>query len=207
MDNALDALPVVEWEVASRPLAGELLSGDTHVVASSAHQIIVGVIDGLGHGPEAAAAADAAAAAIVRHATQPLIDVAQCCHEELRNTRGVAMSIAAFAPEAQTMSWLGVGNVEGVLFRANERADSPRETLLARGGVVGYRLPALRVAVLPVCRDDVLVFATDGIKSAFSTESPLGLSVRNAADGLLARFAKQSDDALVLVVRYRGFAR
>lgn len=205
MDNARNALPMLEWEVASRPLAGELLSGDVHVVASAAHQIIVGAIDGLGHGPEAAAAAGAAAAAIARYAAQPLLEVAQRCHEELRNTRGAAMSIAAFALEAGTMSWLGVGNVEGVLFRANP-AGSAREALVSRAGVVGYRLPALRVAELEVCRDDVLVFATDGIEPSFSFESPVGLSARCAADALLARFSKPSDDALVLVVRYRGFS-
>jgi negative regulator of sigma-B (phosphoserine phosphatase) len=50
----------------------------------------------------------------------------------------------------------------------------------------------------------VLVFATDGVRSDFSTYSPLGRDVQDTADAMLARYGKQTDDALVLVARYLG---
>src|SRR5438067_1235314 len=75
----------------------------------------------------------------------------------------LAMSVAAISGEGHTMSWLGVGNVEGSLFRRSEGSRPSRESLLLRGGVVGYQLPKLLPSVVPVDPGDTLVFVTDGI--------------------------------------------
>ena len=65
------------------------------------------------------------------------------------------------------MTWLGVGNVQGVLMRADAQKGSVQEVLLLRGGVVGSQLPALQAAVLPIAKGDTLVFATDGVRGEF----------------------------------------
>src|SRR2546428_12006154 len=57
--ETLDKL-IVEWGVASQTLAGEVQSGDKHVVKSFPHGALLAAIDGLGHGEEAAAAANMA---------------------------------------------------------------------------------------------------------------------------------------------------
>ena len=49
---------MIEWGVASRALPGETRSGDLHVVESFAGGALVAAVDGLGHGEEAADAAD-----------------------------------------------------------------------------------------------------------------------------------------------------
>ena len=73
------------------------------------------------------------------------------------------------------MTWLGVGNVEGVLIRADTRATPAAESVLLRGGVVGYQLPALQASVVPVSRGDLLILATDGIrKEPVVVEGPDG---------------------------------
>ena len=101
------------------------------------------------------------------------------------------------------MTWLGVGNVQGVLVRA-DRKNGAQETLLLRGGVVGDRLPPLQAAVLPVAKGDLLVFATDGVRTDFTrTLSPLE-NPQRAADRILKSFSNGSDDALVLAMRITG---
>jgi hypothetical protein len=94
-----------------------------------------------------------------------------------------------------------VGNVEGILLRAN---GEPRETLLLRGGIVGYRLPNLRPVTLPIVEGDTLVFATDGLRSGFAQDLSLGQTPQAMADRILADYSRGTDDALVLIARYAG---
>jgi negative regulator of sigma-B (phosphoserine phosphatase) len=197
---------ILEWAVAGRPIHGERLSGDTHVVATTPNGMLVAVIDGLGHGTQARIAARAAADAAIRYADAPLTEIVRHCHEEIRTTRGAVLSLAFFRPEDDTMTWLGVGNVTGMLFRENKagvRSDR-YEGLFAQGGVVGYRLPPLCIRTLAIRANDTLIFATDGIADGFSIERPIARSPKRVADEILARYGKTTDDALVLVARYAG---
>src|SRR2546425_10994289 len=111
--------PFLEWGVATFALAGASLSGDRHVVLPTPKGGLVGVVDGLGHGQEAAAAADIAVATLCHHAEEAIIGVFQQCHERLRRTRGVVMSLASFTRAPGTMTWMGIGNVEGLVCRAS----------------------------------------------------------------------------------------
>jgi negative regulator of sigma-B (phosphoserine phosphatase) len=194
----------IEWSVASRPLPGQPASGDLKVVKAFSDGVLVAALDGLGHGEEAATAAAVAASTLEMHAAEPVITLVQRCHEALRATRGVAMSVASFNLTRRLITWLGVGNVEGVLIRrdfARAEADVP---LLLRAGVVGFQLPSLDVETLPVYTGDTLIFATDGIHSDFARVLARSFPPQRAAEKILARYGKATDDALVLVARYLG---
>jgi hypothetical protein len=196
--------PLIEWGVAAQPLEGEAESGDLHVVQPYPKGVLVAAVDGLGHGPEAAAAARSAVLTLEGYAHEPVISLIKRCHERLIRTRGVVMSLASFNALDNTMTWLGVGNVEGLLLRADAAASPPRENVLLRGGVVGYQLPALRASILPVTRGDVLILATDGIRGGFVEDVTLSDPPQQIAEHILARRAGGTDDALVLVARYLG---
>jgi hypothetical protein len=191
---------VVEWGTAGAALEGDR-SGDAHVVAAFPHGALVAAIDGLGHGPEAADAAEEAARILAAHAGEPLDVLVRRCHDALRRTRGAVLSVASFDARVGAMTWVGVGNVEAILLRA---APGGRESLATRGGVVGYQLPPLRSAVLPVREGDTLVLATDGIRSGFVAELAPGPAPEALAQAILAGHARGSDDALVVVARYLG---
>src|SRR2546425_459989 len=185
---------VIEWAVAELVLPGQTESGDRCLVTATSEGGLVAVVDGLGHGAEAAGAAKAAVSSLERHAQDPIIQLIRSCHRSLAGTRGVVMSVA-------------VGNVEGVLLRAQAAASPRREMLLLRGGVVGVHLPALAAAILPVARGDVLILATDGVRNNFSIDPfAHGDSPQQLADRILAGGGTKTDDALVLVARYLGAA-
>jgi hypothetical protein len=57
---------------------------------------------------------------------------------------------------------------------------------------------------IPVETGDLLIFATDGIRSAFTRALPLTGSPLEMADYILAEHRRGTDDALVLVARYQG---
>ncbi len=194
-------LPVT-WGLAGSALEGE--SGDLHVVAGFPHGVLVAVIDGLGHGPEAATAAKEAAWILESQPGEPIPDLVQRCHEGLRRTRGAVMSLASFNSQGSSMTWMGVGNVEGILLRAGLAAQPARESISLRGGVVGYQLPALRPSAVPISPGDTLILASDGIRSAFLSGLRIQGSPQQIAEAILARYARGTDDALVLVARYEG---
>ncbi len=99
-----------------------------------------------------------------------------------------------------------MGSVEGVLLRADVKMDPPRDEVLVYAGVVGMQWPSLRTSVIPVAAGDTLVLATDGIRSGFAEGLVLENPPQQIADSILARDVKGTDDALVLVARYRGGA-
>ena len=197
---------IVEWGVASQTLAGEVQSGDKHLVKVFPHGVLLAALDGLGHGEEAAAAANMAVRVLQSSENESVISMLKRCHEQLRSTRGVVISLAAFNAVEETMTWVGVGNVEGILLKADPAANPGYEYLTLRSGVVGTRLPLLHAAIVPVKRGDTLIFATDGIRPEFAQRRALGAGPQQIADRILAQYAKGTDDALVLVARYVGEA-
>jgi negative regulator of sigma-B (phosphoserine phosphatase) len=198
------AQPILDWGVSGCAISSERESGDAHFVAAFPQGALVAVIDGLGHGPEAAEAAEKAIEVMRHCAQEPVTEIILRCHAELRKTRGAVISLASFHIGMRTMTWLGVGNVEGFLFRAGLGGSGVRESLLLRGGVVGYQLPPLRSVSLPVLPGDILAFATDGISGGFGDRLPLDRSPQQIASEILRLYNKETDDALILVARYLG---
>jgi negative regulator of sigma-B (phosphoserine phosphatase) len=196
--------PLLEYGVAQFAVPGENASGDLHLVRCNRERALVAAIDGIGHGEEAANAAKVAAEILNRSMSEPIISSVECCHEKLRSTRGVVMSLASIDQANGMMTWLGVGNVQGVLLRARDRERRMQENLLLRAGVVGSQLPPLQGTVVRVARGDTLVFATDGIRGDFIEGLSAMENPQRAADRILQTHRTGNDDALVLVVRLTG---
>jgi phosphoserine phosphatase RsbX len=192
----------IEWGVAAQTMAGEADSGDLAVVEPFSGGVLVGAIDGLGHGTEAAEAARLAASTLAGQAFEPVASLIRRCHDALLETRGVVMSLASFNSADSTITWTGVGNVTAMLVRVGPADQSRREDLLLRGGVVGFQLPALSEQVLAVAPGDTLLLATDGVRPEFAEGLVLGPPPQELADRILAQYLKGGDDALVLVAQF-----
>lgn len=194
----------IEWSVASLPHPQQLVSGDLHLVSPSSRGVLIAVVDGLGHGDDATLAARAAIAVLAEHAAEPLVPLMQRCHRALQNTRGAVMTLVAIDTEAGTAALLGVGNVETVVLRANPDARPRRHSVLLRGGVVGYQLPALQVEVVPFAAGDVVAFATDGVREDFADELNVTEPMAQLVDRAMAKKFRGTDDGLVLACKYLG---
>lgn len=196
-----DTTAALEWEVAAAPAPGENVLGDRAVVIFVDGHVIVGAVDGLGHGVQAAAAAEAAASVLNQSAGRDPVATVLDCDHALRDTRGAAVSLAWIDVREHEMTWLGVGNVEARLLHGAEPS-APTESLLLRAGIVGHTLPPLSAQTVRIARGDVLIFATDGIRRDFADSLVPSGSCREIAERILQRYVVGSDDALVLVVRY-----
>lgn len=202
MMKAGETVAGMEWAVAQRPCPGEWVSGDAHVVREFPEGVLFAVIDGLGHGPEAARAASIASSNLhTRPDPDPAAAIMQC-HEALRGSRGVVLTVAAYYPSRQLLEWSGIGNIESILWHLPGRADGRRESVASRGGVVGYQVPRLHVTRLEVAPGDICCLATDGISTAFVEKTPPYMEPHYLAEHILAGYARDNDDALVLAVRF-----
>lgn len=192
----------LDWGVATRAFPGEKKSGDKHFVARTSTGWLLAVADGLGHGPEAAVASRALVKVLERHTEEAPVELIRLCHEALKNTRGSAAAVVTIDRERCLLSWSGVGNVEGVIRHAPP-ASLPTQYITMRGGIVGYRLPGLLSSFLQLQDGDTLVLATDGIEGDFVRAVDLPYPPDKLARHILEHYAKPTDDALVLVARWR----
>jgi negative regulator of sigma-B (phosphoserine phosphatase) len=203
--NRIAASKIIDWCVAARPISGQTVSGDLHLVKALDTGVLLAVVDGVGHGNEATDVAETAVDVLEKNAGEGIVHLVWCCHQALENTRGVVLTVAYLDALNNTISWVGVGNVEGRLLRRNGGIRGHAvESVLLRGGLVGYRLPPLYVSSAPLCVGDLLVFATDGIAPGFESDLYIAQSPGRIADSILNRHFKGTDDALVLVARYLG---
>jgi serine/threonine protein phosphatase PrpC len=195
----------VVWAVAEAALPGELQSGDRCLIRPSPGGMLIAVVDGTGHGAAAAAVAKIAIATLEAHVRETPLALLVRCHEELKGTRGAVMTIAYVDHHDQTLTWLGVGNAEALLFHG--RTGAPPDRALLRNGVVGYQLPAMRAEVVPLKPGDTLIIVTDGITAEFSDAVVLHDDPQRIAVDILEKHRKGHDDALVVVARYLGVER
>jgi negative regulator of sigma-B (phosphoserine phosphatase) len=196
----------IEWSVAARALPGQDSSGDQAVAIDvGGRAVVFGVIDGLGHGPAAAAAARRAASVVGQHVAQPLDQVLDACHRDVAATRGAAMTLARIDFDTSTLRWAGVGNVTAALVSRTPSGLAATSFVRLISGIVGYRMPRLRTPeAIEMRPGHLLVMATDGITEGHLDGLDFAASADAIADRILGEHTRVTDDALVLVARHRG---
>jgi hypothetical protein len=192
-------------------LGGSGVSGDAYLVRPGPESDLIAVIDGLGHGPQAAAAADAAVACLTGAESLSVVALMTACHNELRKTRGVSMSLVQLRRgQPLRLSWLTVGNISGAIV-THDAQGTARRRVPMRGGIVGLSLPPLHPLEVELPARATLLMATDGVGEAgldldvpppgrIGPSSHLG-ELQRLADEILAAAARGKDDALVVAAR------
>jgi phosphoserine phosphatase RsbX len=204
--NDAAATPFLDWAVAGRPLPGQPVSGDLAAVQVTRSRCVVAVIDGLGHGPEAAEASALAAGVIERHRAEPLEAMLLLVHERLVESRGAAATLAIVDGDTGVLEWLGVGNVDGTIVRADETARPRTNGVFLCRGILGYQQPPDIRAREPIQLEDgdCIVIATDGVRGDLAADVRRETPVDRLAAAMLDAHATPDDDALVFVARYRA---
>lgn len=178
---------------------GETACGDAWALARAGGRILAMVADGLGHGPQAAEAARAALGALEHAAANGPEAVIEEAHGRLRALRGAAVAVAELDPTAQSLSYVGVGNISGIL-----ATEGKRQALVSHNGTVGHELRKVQRFEYRAPPGSTLVMTSDGIATGFDLAKYPGILARPPAilAGALYRdFRRTRDDATVLVVR------
>lgn len=177
-------------------MPGETACGDACRFWLGPDRIVMTVADGLGHGPGAAEAAGAALRCVGALRQQPCAAIFAECDHRLLRTRGVALAVAIVEPRRQRLTLATVGNIRAVLLSEG------RELHLGGApGIVGAGFNGLAPERVDLVPGDLLLLYSDGLEEFLPlNELPLErLSAHEIAETALARWARNTDDAGILV--------
>lgn len=178
---------------------GERVCGDGWAMAFHGTQAAVVVADGLGHGPDAAEAAQAALAGFADDPMRAPREQLQATHARLRATRGAAVMLVHADAAAGAVRSAGAGNVVARLV-----SGVSDRTLLCQHGTAGITIRTPQEASTPWPDHALLVVFTDGIESRWRPEPLMPLLGRDpalAAAVLVRDHCRGRDDATVAVLR------
>lgn len=177
----------------------ERLCGDGWAfVCDAQQQARMLVVDGLGHGPDAEIAADAAIAAFADGAGSPE-DLLNRAEIAMRGTRGGAAAAAVIDAGSGRLEYAGIGNIAGTIV-----SDERRAGLMSHHGILGGQMRKAKMLRYDWPAEATLVLHSDGLQSRWSLDGYAGWRIRHPAvvAGLLYRdFARGNDDITVLVLR------
>jgi serine phosphatase RsbU (regulator of sigma subunit) len=181
---------------AARAYPGEPVNGDAWQVDRQGERVRISVIDGLGHGTEAARAASAAISFLEAHPDLDLAAAIEGCHRALAGTRGAAIGIATIDPSAQRLRFAGVGNIEARLWQGGQE-----KRLSSARGIVGATLPRIRPDELELEEVWRLVIHSDGVSARFRLGDLLQThrTLQELSDAILTGWGRATDDVTVVV--------
>jgi anti-sigma regulatory factor (Ser/Thr protein kinase) len=179
--------------------AGEIECGDAWAAAVTPSGPVIMVADGLGHGPEAAAAAAAAVRVFQERAPAGPGEILRDVHAALRSTRGAAVAIARLDPARREITYAGVGNIAGTVVTGLET-----RSMVSHNGTVGHELRKIQEFVYPWPEHALVLMHSDGLQTHWRLDRYNRAIARHPAiiAGLLYRdFNRGRDDVTVLGMR------
>lgn len=161
--------------------------------------VLVMLCDGLGHGPAAARAGQAAVHAFRASAARTPEQAMEELHRALRGTRGAVVAVARIEAEGRRVLFCGVGNITASLVTGTTRSN-----LLSHPGIVGTQIRQLHTYEYPLPEQGALVMHSDGLSERWTPADLGGLlhhSPAMAAAGLLRHAGTRRDDASVVMAK------
>lgn len=198
MGGAPDLRPARTTAALCVPKSGETVCGDGAAMVNRADGSVgIMLADGLGHGPQAAAASDQAVKLFQKQQDGTPTTVLAALHAGLRATRGAAVAVALINPDARQVVYSGIGNIAGFI---TDTGGVRR--MVSHSGTAGHTAGRLQDFRYPLYNRPVLAMYSDGLATSWSPESHPGLFTSDPLliAGVLYRdHARGRDDASVVV--------
>lgn len=181
----------------SIPKPGERKNGDAVLFRSDGSgRAMLAVIDGLGHGPLAAEAAEAAVRCLEAMSLEVrVLEAFQAVHQALRETRGAVGTLCIV--NGQRMEACAVGNVT----LATNNLSVP---LVMSAGVLGRQVQKFRLCEAELRPGGRMALLSDGLSTRVRLEELKHLGPTEACGFIMDRFRRGDDDATVLVTDFRS---
>jgi anti-sigma regulatory factor (Ser/Thr protein kinase) len=183
------------------PKPGEVACGDVWSVEPDGADRSLLVVDGLGHGADAARAARTAAEVLARHPTASPAELLNLAHQALASTRGGAAGIARLSGPKALGLFAGVGNIA-----ARVESATSRRQLVSHNGTLGHALRKVQEFPFDFPADALLILHSDGLSGHWMLADYPGLMAKHAGliAGVLYRDHDRGRDDVTVVVIKRG---
>ena len=180
---------------------GEMVCGDDWSFGAGPRGPTLFVVDGSGHGPFAAQAADIASKIFEDHGAEDCVSLIERVHRGLAPTRGAAVAVARIDMAAQLVRFVGVGNIAGALMNGIETRQ-----MVSHNGTAGHVAPRIREFTYPFNGTPCILMHSDGLTNRWRVADYPGLAACHPSliAGVLFRdFRRGRDDATIAVMRPR----
>ncbi len=194
-----DSSDSIRLGIAVRPYANGRFSGDQASVWHNKRNVLITLIDGLGHGKNAEIAAKKAIDIISDNQDMDLVELMQKCDKALYKSRGAALALVRIDRSSGKMEYVSIGNTRCAIVGQNILH------LGGRYGIVGEGGPIASVERRQLERRDVLILWTDGLPETLGLVAPQVRRIQDAkafANQLVKEYATDEDDAGVVVYRW-----
>ena len=193
--NALD------YGVISVPKPGEEANGDSWKIIFSENKNYLIVVDGLGHGVDAAKASNT----IIKGLSTALNE-GQTIEESLdfadkisRSTRGGAVCLVEIDKKRNEIQSCIIGNISGIKFQ-----DEKSRYFVQNRGTVGYKIQKKITMKYSYDKNTIITIYSDGLNSKLKIINYKGLLARRIPllTGILWRdFRRKTDDSTLMIFK------
>ena len=181
------------------PYPGERFCGDAWTYHQTSERTVILLVDGLGHGPQAAEAAQEAVEAFRKWVERRPNEILSRIHDALKKTRGAVAAVAEIWPHEKALTYAAVGNIASSIV-TNQRSRS----LVSHSGTLGVASPRIQEFKEQWGPDSIFIMHSDGLQTRWDLLSYSGLVSRHPAligAALFRDYRRHRDDASVVVVK------
>lgn len=181
------------------PYPGERLCGDAWAHHQASERTVILLVDGLGHGMQAAEASEEAVAVFWKRVDRPPGEILSYVHEGLKKTRGAVAAVAEIRPHEKIVTYAAVGNTAASMVN-----NQGSKSLVSHSGTLGVAAPKIQEFKIDWSPDSIFVMHSDGLQTRWDLSSYSGLLARHPAvigAALFRDFRRQRDDASVVVAK------
>lgn len=187
--------------VVAAPYPGETVSGDRWAFEPGGRGRTLLVVDGSGHGAQAAQAAELAVNVFSERAGEDCVSLAERMHRALAPTRGAALAVARIDAGEALIRFVGIGNIAGAVVTGIETRQ-----MVSHNGTAGHVAPRIREFTYPYTGIPCIIMHSDGLSSRWRMADYPGLAACHPsliAAVLFRDFRRGRDDATIAVMRPR----
>jgi anti-sigma regulatory factor (Ser/Thr protein kinase) len=191
--------PAMTIGVVCQPKPGEEVCGDDWAAELQSGRAVLGVADGLGHGPDARKAARATTTVLHANPGRNPGAIVEGMHAAARATRGSAVGVCEVDLTQSVCRFAGVGNIACTVV-----GETSSRQLVSHNGIVGHSMRAVQEFSVPWPQTGLVVMHSDGVSTQWDLAAYPGLRTRHPAliAAVLYRdFSRHRDDATVLVAK------
>lgn len=189
--------------IASLPAPNMDINGDSYLIKKSTGQILLTVIDGLGHGEEAFEASDKAKKFIESNAKNDIKNIILDLDRQLLNTRGVVIGLVKIDLLKKILYYCGIGNIDIRI------VSEPHIYTTFQGGIVGTGLRGTHICQREYRYDNIglVILHSDGISNRFKlSDYPLVYrEPQKVADQIIKDFRRINDDATIMITTFDSY--
>lgn len=182
------------------PKSGEEFCGDGFKFFTRKSTCQVLAFDGLGHGPEAYKASEAAIKSFTQTQNLDPADRLRSMSTSIKNTRGGVGMIFSIDQKKNSLTFCGVGNIS-----ARVLTEGKLKSCISYNGIVGHTFPnTINSNTINWAKEEYLIITSDGIISRWDVNALANImkyDMSIVAASLFKDFARGNDDTLIMIIK------